>query len=170
MAPDWEKLAEGWKDHATGLVAEVDCTAEGKPLCEANGVRGFPTLKWGDPAGLTEYEGSRTYDDLAEFATQNLKPMCSATNVDLCDAKKKAQLESYMQLGLDDLQAAIAKEEKKLETAESEFKDAVAKLQAEYQKLSEEKDMKIAKVRESGLSFMKSVLAVKKKAGAKDEL
>ena len=27
------------------LVAHVDCTAEGKPLCDANGVKGFPTLK-----------------------------------------------------------------------------------------------------------------------------
>merc|ERR1740129_2530421 len=44
MAPDWENLAEEWADDAIGLVAEVDCTAEGKPLCDANGVKGFPTL------------------------------------------------------------------------------------------------------------------------------
>ena len=77
MAPDWEKLAEKWSGHAVGLVAEVDCTTEGKPLCDANGVRGFPTLKYGDPAALEDYQGSRTYDDLKKFATDTLKPVCS---------------------------------------------------------------------------------------------
>jgi hypothetical protein len=51
MAPDWEKLGEEWKDHAVGMIAEVDCTEEsGKPLCEDYGVEGFPTLMYGDPA------------------------------------------------------------------------------------------------------------------------
>lgn len=170
MAPDWEKLAEEWNGNASGLVAEVDCTAAGKPLCEENGVRGFPTLKWGDPAGLTDYEGSRGYDDMADFAKENLKPMCSAANIELCDKEKKAQLESYMKLSLDELNEAVGTEEKKLEAAESDFKDGVAKLQAEYEKLSGEKDAKLAAVRDSGLSLMKSVLSVKKKDAAKDEL
>ena len=35
MAADWERLADEWKDHPVGLVAEVDCTSDdGKPLCE----------------------------------------------------------------------------------------------------------------------------------------
>ena len=33
MAPDWEKLAGEWDGHDIGLIAEVDCTTEGKPLC-----------------------------------------------------------------------------------------------------------------------------------------
>jgi Thioredoxin len=51
MAPDWEKLAEDWKDHPIGMIAEVDCTeATGKPLCEDFGIEGFPTLVYGDPS------------------------------------------------------------------------------------------------------------------------
>jgi hypothetical protein len=51
MAPDWEKLGEEWKDHAVGLIAEVDCTEDsGKPLCEEYGIEGFPTLMYGDPS------------------------------------------------------------------------------------------------------------------------
>lgn len=35
MAKDWETLSDEWKDHAVGLIAEVDCTADdGLPLCE----------------------------------------------------------------------------------------------------------------------------------------
>merc|ERR1719429_883429 len=50
MKPDWDKLMTKWnksKKAATSLIAEVDCTEEGnKDLCAANGVQGFPTLKW----------------------------------------------------------------------------------------------------------------------------
>jgi Thioredoxin len=170
MAPDWEKLAKEWDGHAVGLVAEVDCTTEGKPLCDANGVKGFPSLKYGDPAGLEDYQGSRSYNDLAKFAKENLKPVCSVANIDLCDAEKKEQIEKYTKLSVDELNAAIKTEEEKLTKAEEEFKEAVAKLQADYQKLSEEKDATVASVKGSGLGLMKSVLAAKSKGEKKDEL
>ena len=48
MKPDWDKLMEQWNSGdraATSVVAEVGCTSDtGKPLCDQNGVRGFPTL------------------------------------------------------------------------------------------------------------------------------
>ena len=46
MKPDWDKLMDAFADSTTALVADVDCTADGKPLCDANGVRGYPTIKW----------------------------------------------------------------------------------------------------------------------------
>ena len=58
MKPDWDKLMEEFADSATQLVADVDCTAEGKPLCDAHGVKGFPTIKWGDPSDLQDYQVS----------------------------------------------------------------------------------------------------------------
>jgi Thioredoxin len=171
MAPDWEKLSKEWEGNAVGLVAEVDCTADGKPLCDANGVRGFPTLKYGDPAALDDYQGSRTYSDLAKFAQDNLKPVCSPTNIDLCDADKKKQIEEFMKLSDEDLDAKIKTEEEKLEKAEEEFKDAVTALQEQYQKLSQEKDDKLAEVKAGGLGLLKSVKSAKTKASIKkDEL
>merc|ERR1712113_706038 len=95
MAPDWEKLAKEWEGHEIGLVAEVDCTAEGKPLCDANGVKGFPTLKYGDPSALDDYKGGRSLSDFKTFATANLKPVCSVSNIDLCDDEKKANCFTY---------------------------------------------------------------------------
>ena len=57
-----------------------------------------------------------------------------------------------------DLDALIKIEEKKLEDAESDFKAAVEKLQAQYSALlSAEKDAKIEAVKGSGLGLMKSV-------------
>merc|ERR1740117_1526593 len=72
--------------HASALVGDVDCTAAGKPLCDSNGVRGFPTIKFGDPSNLEDYKGGRDFDALSKFASENLKPVCSPANIDLCDA------------------------------------------------------------------------------------
>lgn len=169
MAPDWEKLSGEWDGHEVGLIAEVDCTADGKPLCDANGVKGFPTLKYGDPTSLDDYQGGRDYDALAKFATDTLKPICSPSNLDICDDDKKKQIEDLMAKSIEDLDAAIEEEEKKLAAAEDDFKAEVEKLQKKYQELMEEKDAKLAAVKDSGLGLMKSVKAAKAKAGS-DEL
>jgi|Transcript_9483 hypothetical protein len=169
MKPDWDKLAEKFAGSATQLVADVDCTTEGKPLCDANGVRGYPTIKWGDPADLQDYQGGRDYDALEKFATENLKPVCSPKNIDLCDDDKKADIKKFLEMAPADLDALIAAEEQKLEDAEASFKDEVQKLQDKYQALSTEKDEKIAAVKASGLGLMKSVKASAPASGS-DEL
>merc|ERR1712187_1076874 len=108
--------------------------------------------------------------DLSKFATDNLKPVCSVSNIDLCDDEKKGQIEAFMKLSTSELDAKIKAEEAKLEKAEEDFKEAVSKLQAEYQKLSEEKDENIPEVKGSGLGRGKSFNASKAKDGSKDEL
>merc|ERR1739844_28727 len=163
-APDWEKLASEWEGNSVGLVAEVDCTADGKPLCDANGVKGFPTLKYGDPTALDDYQGGRSFKDLSSFAKENLKPICSPAKLELCDDEKKKEIETLSALSDSDLEAKIATEEKKLVDAEEEFKKEVEKLQEKYQSLMDEKDAKAKAVKDSGLGLMKSVLAFKKKA------
>ena len=92
MKPAWDKLMDAFADSKTALVGDVDCTAAGKPLCDSNGVQGFPTIKWGDPSALEDYQGGRDFDALKKFADENLKPMCSPSNIDLCDDDKKAEI------------------------------------------------------------------------------
>lgn len=164
MAPDWEKLSGEWESSDVGMIAEVDCTTDGKPLCDANGVKGFPTLKYGDPSALEDYQGGRSYDDLAKFAKESLKPMCSPAKIELCDDAKKAEIEKLIATSDDEINAKIALEEKKMEDAEEEFKNEVQKLQEKYQSLMDEKDAKQASVKAAGLGLMKSVLAYKAKA------
>lgn len=168
LKPDWDKLMDEFAGSASQLVADVDCTTEGKPLCDEAGVKGFPTLKWGDPSDLQDYQGGRSFDDLKNFATENLKPLCSVKNIDLCDADKKAEIEKYQAMDSAALEAAVAAEEKKLEAAEALFKAEVQKLQDTYTKLSEDKDKTIADVKASGLGLMKSVL--KSASAGNDEL
>jgi len=158
-----------YKDHKTALVADVDCTAAGKPLCDSNGVQGFPTIKHGDPSNLEDYEGGRSYDDLKSFADENLKPTCGPANLDLCDDEKKAEIEKLQAMSSEDLDKAISEKEEDLAAAEKTFESEVEKLQKKYQSLMEEKDATIKAVKESGLGLMKAVKSAAKDKG-KDEL
>ena len=169
MKPDWDKLMEEFKDSKTQGIFDVDCTAEGKPLCDANGVKGFPTLKWGEASDLQDYQGARDYDSLKKHAEENLKPMCSPSNIDLCDDGKKKEIKKFLDMGKEKLGKLIAAEEKKIQDAEEKFKKEVEKLQATYQKLMEEKDATEEKVKAAGLGLMKSCAAAVAK-DAKDEL
>merc|ERR1719456_523072 len=167
MKPAWDKLMDAFADSKTALVGDVDCTAEGKPLCDSNGVQGFPTIKWGDPSALEDYEGGRSYDALKKFADENLKPVCSPTNIDLCDAEKKAEIEKIQGMSDKDLDAAIKEKEKEIKDAEETFSSEVKKLQESYQQMQKEKEDAVKAVKDSGLGLMKAVKAAKKK---KDEL
>merc|ERR1712127_94142 len=125
---------EEYKDHKTVLVAEVDCTAGGKPLCDQNGVKGYPTIKHGDPADLQDYKGGRDDKAFKEFAA-DLKPSCSPANIDLCDDEKKAQITRLQAMPVVALDALIEEKEKILEESEKLFKTEVEKLQKAYEKL-----------------------------------
>ena len=46
-------------------------------------MRGFPTIKYGDPSDLQAYEGGRDEKALKKFAEEKLVPMCSVKNLSL---------------------------------------------------------------------------------------
>merc|ERR1719411_1833770 len=152
------------------LVADVDCTAEGKPLCDSNGVKGFPTIKYGDPSALEDYKGGRDFDALKKFADENLKPMCSPSNIDLCDDDKKAQIEALQAMSASDLDAKIKESEEKMADAEKTFETEVKKLQSTYEQLQKDKEATMAEIKDSGLGLMKAVKAAAAKASSHDEL
>jgi len=169
MKPAWDKLMDAYADSKTALVADVDCTASGKPLCDSNGVQGFPTIKWGDPSALEDYQGGRDFDSLKKHADEKLKPMCSPTNIDLCDDDKKAEIKKFQDMSADDLDAAIKEKEAESKKAEDDFKKFVEGLQKQYEEGMKKKDKAIEAVKASGLGLMKAVKAAAAKAG-KDEL
>merc|ERR1712193_441819 len=148
-----------YKGSSTALVADVDCTTGGKELCETHGIRGYPTIKFGDPSALEDYQGGRTLKDLQAFAAENLKPMCSPSNLDLCDDEKKAEIKKFQAMSDDDLEAAIAAKKKEIEAAEEAFNTGLKGLQETYEKLQKDKDEGIKAVKDSGLGLMQAVLA-----------
>merc|ERR1712098_533656 len=109
-------------DSKTALVADVDCTAEGKSLCNEVGVRGYPSIKYGDPNNLEDYKGGRDFASLKKFAEENLGPTCGPANLDLCDDAKKAEIEKFSKLSASDLDAAIKEKTEAMEKLESDFK------------------------------------------------
>jgi len=156
MKPSWDKLMKEYEGSDSILVADVDCTAEGKSKCNEVGVRGYPTIKYGDPADLQDYSGSREFDGLKKFAA-GLKPACSPKNIHLCDDEKKAKIEEYTNLGADERAKMISEQEAKMQQIESDFKAFVDGLQKSYKEASEKKDADVEEIKNSGLGLLKAV-------------
>merc|ERR1712100_60068 len=161
------KLMAEYKDSTSVLIADVDCTASGKELCNEVGVRGYPTIKYGDPNNLEDYKGGRTLKDLKKHAEENLGPSCGPDNLDLCDDEKKAAIEKFSAMSVADLDAFIDESTKKMETAEADFKKFVEGLQKQYEEENKKKDETIETIKNSDLGFAKAVKASKK---SKEEL
>ena len=166
-------MAQEWNGHQVGLVGQVDCSSDGgRPLCNTNSIRGVPTLLWGDPANLDNYQGSREFEDLQKFAAEHLsRPICSVDHIDACDDDTKKTLNQFLELSESEIDERIKDAESKIEEAEKDFETRVAKLQDEYQKLVEEKDVSIESVKKTGLGLLKSVrLHNARVAKSKEEL
>lgn len=138
-----------FKDSPTVLVGDADCTAEGESLCQQMGVRGYPTIKYGDPNDLQDFEGGRSFDDLLAFAKENLGPQCSPSNLDLCDDEKKALIAKFSAMSSEQLDAVIKVGADTLEKLEADFKEFVAGLDAQMEKVSpDEKEALMKRLRE----------------------
>lgn len=168
-----------FKDSSTGLVADVDCTADdSKELCQEVGVKGYPTIKHGDPHDLQDYQGGRNLADFRSFAKANLGPQCGPRNVDLCDDKKKAKIAKFSAMSAVELDDFIQTGKDKLEKVEAKFKAFVSgldtqmnevakdkqdalqqKLRIEYKKKNDKKEAIVAKIKASGLGLAKMVKA-----------
>lgn len=167
MKPAWDKLMAEYEAHKTTLVADVDCTTGGKDLCETVGVQGFPTIKYGDPSDLEDYQGGRDFDALKKFA-DGLGPLCSVTNLDLCSAEKKKQIEEYMAMDMKTLEKFVESKEQEMKKISSDFDTFVEGLQKQYSDGNTQKDEGIKAIKEAGLGLAKAVRASLKKG--KDEL
>lgn len=161
MAPDWDKLAKEWEGHEVGLVAEVDCSNEqkggGKSLCKHLKIDSFPTLKYGDPTDLWDYDGGRSFEELNEFAKENLVPRCSIENFELCDDNTKLQLKKYVAMDKSELKKLVEKEKKKLEDAEKEFKKSTDALTLQYEIAEKTRRKAIDEVMHGPLGMMQQV-------------
>merc|ERR1719150_1488529 len=133
MKPDWDKLMAEYKDDASILIADVDCTTEGKPLCEEVGVQGFPTIKHGDPNNLEDYEGGRDFESLKKFAKENLGPKCGPANLDLCDAEQKEKINEFLAMSIEDLESKVKEKEDEMAQADKDFEEVLKGLQNQYE-------------------------------------
>ena len=132
MKPDWDKLAADFEGSDKVLIADADCTAGGKPLCDKFGVRGYPTLKVfaaGDEDG-EEYKGGRDPAALKKFASE-MGPGCTVDNMEVCTAEEKEKLEKYVAMDASERAAKIAALSSSLKDAESAHEKLLETLQAQ---------------------------------------
>ena len=131
MKPAWDRLGSEYKDSASVMIVDVDCTAEGSGTCSKVGVQGYPTIKYynaGDKKGK-DYQGGRDYDSLKSFVSKTLdKPLCDAVTKKGCakneidflkkmDGKSKAELKAELKTKTEELNSIKAE----MKTATKEF-------------------------------------------------
>ena len=134
MKPDWDSLADDYKESKTVLIADVDCTAGGKPLCDKYGVKGYPTIQTfraGDTEGEA-YEGGRSLDDLRKHA-ESLGPACGLDNKDLCSAEQLVMLEKFAAMSQARRDAKLVKLKNAIAKQEAAHEAVQKSLQAQYE-------------------------------------
>lgn len=165
MKPDWDKLSDEFAGSPTRGIFDVDCTFEkNKGLCEEKKVTGYPTLKWGDPNNLQDYEGGRSFDELTKFVNENLGPVCDPKNLDLCDAKVRAMIEGFMALPKAELAKKASTIEKAITGKEKDWNKRYRKFDAKYAEFFDEMG------EENEVQRLASEIKVDKKKLSKTEL
>lgn len=166
MKPAWDSLMEEFKESESVLVADVDCIGDGKPLCDKVGVKGFPTIKYGDPNDLQDYSGARDGAALKTF-TETLKPGCLVDTLENCSDEDKKTIEELQKKPFADLKAHVLAETKEREQAHTDFKNEVDKLQAQFEKLSKDRDSTLDDIKDRyNIGFVKQLIRL----GDKSEL
>lgn len=165
-----------FKSSTTALVGDVDCTDAGKSLCEKHKVTGYPTIKWGEPSDLKDYDGGRDLDSLRKFATENLGPTCGPNNVDLCDPDDKKFIVKFMKWDIDELDMAIEEKDEKIKGMETKMTKVIDSLKKQESNLNKKvesekkkKDDAIAKEKKnSGYAYIQAIRASRAK-GAEEK-
>lgn len=130
-------LAAEWADSDVGLIAEVDCTTDQtQELCAD--VDGFPTLRFGEPSSLEDYDGQREYADMSAFAKENLKPSCGLTHLELCDEVTKKVIAEYQEMSSGDLEDLAQEVYTKIEELEQIASEKIMALESEINAIIDE--------------------------------
>jgi hypothetical protein len=171
MKPDWDALGTEYKDHPKVVIADVDCTAGGKPLCDKYGVRGYPTIKYFNPPDEEgeDYKGGRDLAALKKFASTELGPGCSVDAMENCDAKQKEELEKYIAMPAEERDSKLAELKKALADGEEEHNALLKQLQATF-KESQEKLEKLKEDAAPQIKLLKAATPTPKASGGKDEV
>jgi len=134
MKPAWDSLAKSFQGSDKVLIADVDCTAAGEPLCSRFNVEGFPTIKYFNPPDDEgeDYDGGRDEASLVEFAKTKLGPGCSSAQLQYCSDEEKAELEAVSKMTEEERTAEAAAIKKELEEKSTAHDDLLKSLQAQY--------------------------------------
>jgi hypothetical protein len=172
MKPDWDSLSSTYADSKTVIVADVDCTAAGKPLCDKYGVRGYPTIKYFNPPDEDgeDYKGGRDLPALKKFIETELGPGCSVDTKENCSPAQLTELQSFIDMAADERDAKLTSLKDAMKKAEDDHNELLKNLQEQF-KTSQDA---LEKLKEDSAPTIKMLKAATPKpaaaAGGKDEV
>merc|ERR1719403_166744 len=110
MKPDWDRLMEAYDGSSSVVVADVDCTSDGgKAVCSANGVQGYPTIKYWVDGTEEKYQGGRDYDSLKKFVEDTLERGCDVDDEASCSPKENKYINKMKGKGADAVKKQITR-------------------------------------------------------------
>jgi hypothetical protein len=170
MKPDWDSLGTEFKDHPKVVIADVDCTAAGKPLCDKFGVRGYPTIKYFNPPDEEgeDYKGGRDLPALKKFVDSDLGPGCSVDTKENCTPEQLKDLQTYIDMDPAERETKLTTMKDELKAAEDAHNELLKQLQAQFK----ESQDGLEKLKEDSAPVIKLLKAATPtaKAGGKDEV
>jgi len=171
MKPDWDSLSSTYADSKTVVVADVDCTAAGKPLCDKYGVRGYPTIKYFNPPDEEgeDYKGGRDLATLKKFIESDLGPGCSADTKENCSAEQLTELAKYMDMDPAERDAKLTSLKDALKKAEDDHNELLKTLQEQF-KTSQDSLEKLKEESAPTIKMLKAATPKPAAAGGKDEV
>jgi len=171
MKPDWDSLGSTYADSKTVVIADVDCTAAGKPLCDKYGVRGYPTIKYFNPPDEDgeDYKGGRDLPALKKFVETELGPGCSADTKENCSAEQLKDLATYMDMAADEREAKLTSLKDALKKAEDDHNELLKNLQDQF-KTSQDALEKLKEDSAPTIKMLKAATPSAKAAKGKDEV
>ena len=171
MKPDWDSLGADYASSTKVVIADVDCTAAGKPLCDKYGVRGYPTIKYFNPPDEEgeDYKGGRDLPALKKFVETELGPGCSADTKENCSAEQLAELQKYMEMPAADRETKLTEMKAALAKAEEDHNELLKKLQEQF-KTSQDALEKLKEDSAPTIKMLKAATPSGKAAAGKDEV
>jgi len=170
MKPDWDALGTEYADSKTVVIADVDCTAAGKSLCEKFGVKGYPTIKYFNPPDEDgeDYKGGRDLAALKKFVETELGPGCSADTKENCSPEQLKELQTYMDMDAAERETKLATMKTELKDAEEKHNELLKQLQAQFK----ESQDALEKLKEDSAPVIKMLKAATPsgKPATKDEV
>jgi hypothetical protein len=171
MKPDWDSLGSTYADSKTVLIADVDCTAAGKPLCDKFGVRGYPTIKYFNPPDEEgeDYKGGRDLPALKKFVETELGPGCSADTKENCSPEQLKELQTYMDMDATERATKLESMKAALKKAEDDHNELLKGLQEQF-KTSQDALEKLKEDSAPTIKMLKAATPSGKAAAGKDEV
>jgi len=171
MKPDWDSLGSDYADSKKVVIADVDCTAAGKPLCDKYGIRGYPTIKYFNPPDEEgeDYKGGRDLPALKKFVETELGPGCSVDTKENCSAEQLKELQGFMDMAADEREAKLTSLKDALKKAEDDHNELLKGLQEQF-KTSQDALEKLKEDSAPTIKMLKAATPKGAPAAGKDEV